>query len=66
MNMKTAEEAALDYASGEPRWPPSMHVRAHTWAYCKKSDKRVSKAFRQRAASVAFRLRAATSEPAQP
>jgi hypothetical protein len=63
MNMKTAEEAALDYASGEPRWPNSMHVQAFSWAHKKRSDRKVSPEFRKRAASVARRLWDAAGRP---
>lgn len=57
--MRDAEEAALDYASREPRWPSTLHVAAFSWADRKQHDRKVSKDFRDRAASVARRLWAA-------
>ena len=59
VDMKTAEEAALDYASSAPRWPASLHRQAFAWAHHKRNDRRVSPAYRERAASVARRLWAA-------
>jgi len=56
MNLRTAEEAALDYASREPRWPATLHVQAFAWADRKRHDRKVSVEFRKRAASVARRL----------
>ena len=42
MDMKTAEEAALDYASKKPRWPSTLHARAFAWADRKQHDRTVS------------------------
>lgn len=63
MNIRMAEEVALDYGSGAPRWPSELHCAAFAWADKKKHDRRVSPEYRKRAASVARRLWAAACRP---
>lgn len=63
MRLRDAEEAALDYASSEPRWPSTLHASAFSWAHRKQHDRRVSQDTRDRAASVARRLWEAAGRP---
>jgi hypothetical protein len=55
MNIKIAEEIALDAWSEQPRWP-ELHSKAFGWADRKKHDRKVSPELRRRAASVAKRI----------
>ena len=62
MNLKQAEEIALDAASETPRFPRSLRASAFAWADRKRFDRRVSTETRQRAASVARRIWDAAGE----